>query len=187
MEALLFLFSFLFVDSAQRAAQKSIAWLTHESLRVRLRSLHAHFQSSLELQCRGSALTAAAAVNNLSLRSHFSPSRFFSFREAMKKSFLRYAEGERLNVIIGLSLNSRKFCFILRRGWKRLKGCVFWPPSLCLLLARGREVRKRNLSIASLPIPLYYEMEVTKRDVVSGRNSPFNHFLNSQNPHLCFF
>ena len=44
--------------------------------------------------------------------------------------------------------------WIPRRDWKRLKGCVFSPPSLCLVPARGREARKHNLSIASLPIPL---------------------------------
>ena len=41
-----------------------------------------------------------------------------------------------------------------RRGWKRLKGCVYLPPCLCPVPARGRKARKRNLSIASLPIPL---------------------------------
>ena len=42
-----------------------------------------------------------------------------------------------------------------RWGWKRLKGCVFSPPSLCPVPARGREARKRNLSIASPPTPLH--------------------------------
>ena len=44
--------------------------------------------------------------------------------------------------------------YLPRRDWKRLEGCVFSPPSLCPLPARGREARKCNLSIASLPTPL---------------------------------
>ena len=45
--------------------------------------------------------------------------------------------------------------YIPRRDWKPLKGCVFSPPSLRLVPTRGREARKCNLSIASLPTPLY--------------------------------
>ena len=47
------------------------------------------------------------------------------------------------------------FKYVPRRDWKRLKGCVFSPPSLCPVPARGREARKRKLSIASHPISLY--------------------------------
>ena len=42
-------------------------------------------------------------------------------------------------------------------GWeaKRLKGCIFSPPSLLPVTGRGKEVRKRNLS--SLPTPSQYQ------------------------------
>ena len=43
---------------------------------------------------------------------------------------------------------------IPRRGWKRWKGCVFSPPFLCPVPARGRGARKSNLSIAFQPISL---------------------------------
>ena len=45
--------------------------------------------------------------------------------------------------------------YLNRREWKRLKGCVFSPPSDCPVLARGREARKRNPSITSIPNPVY--------------------------------
>ena len=44
--------------------------------------------------------------------------------------------------------------YVPRRDWKRSKGCVFSPPSLRPVPARGREARKRNLSIASHTTPL---------------------------------
>ena len=37
-----------------------------------------------------------------------------------------------------------------------MKGCIFSPPSLCPVPTRGREARKRNLSIALLPTPLHF-------------------------------
>ena len=39
-----------------------------------------------------------------------------------------------------------------RWGGERLKGCVFSPSSLLPVSARGKEARKRNLSIASDPV-----------------------------------
>ena len=36
--------------------------------------------------------------------------------------------------------------------WKRLKGCVFSPPFLLPVLGGPKEARKRNLSIASIPV-----------------------------------
>ena len=49
-------------------------------------------------------------------------------------------------------------------GWeaKQLKGCVFSPPSLLPVPGRGKEVRKRNLSIASNPV------SVTTYDISLG-------------------
>ena len=56
------------------------------------------------------------------------------------------------------------FCYSFKRGgyskaamvsiWeaKRLKGCVFSPPSLLPVQGRGTEASKRNLSIASNPV-----------------------------------
>ena len=38
--------------------------------------------------------------------------------------------------------------------WKRLKGCVFSPPFLLPVLGGPKEARKRNLSIASIPVCL---------------------------------
>ena len=38
---------------------------------------------------------------------------------------------------------------------KQLKGCVFSPPSLLLVPGRGKETRKRKLSIASYPISVW--------------------------------
>ena len=50
----------------------------------------------------------------------------------------------------------RAVCPLLnRREWKRLKGCVFSPPSVRPVLARGREARKRNPSITSIPTPVH--------------------------------
>ena len=44
--------------------------------------------------------------------------------------------------------------FLILTGWeaKRLKGCIFSPPSLLPVSGRGKEARKRNLSIASNPV-----------------------------------
>ena len=41
-----------------------------------------------------------------------------------------------------------------RREWKLLKGCIFSPPSVRPVPARGREARKRNPSITSIPTPV---------------------------------
>ena len=40
--------------------------------------------------------------------------------------------------------------------WKRLKGCVFSPPFLLPVLGGQKEARKRNLSIASIPVCLQF-------------------------------
>ena len=48
---------------------------------------------------------------------------------------------------------SRWLRLLNRREWKHLKGCVFLPPSIRQVPARGREARKRNPSITSIPIP----------------------------------
>ena len=88
-------------------AQKSIAWLTKDFVFV-VASLHAHFQSSLELQC---AFSLTAAVNNLSLRSHFffAPPHgwkaFFREEAMMKKSSLHY--GEQANLVLNIYQGSR--------------------------------------------------------------------------------
>ena len=42
-----------------------------------------------------------------------------------------------------------------RWEWKRLKGCVFLPPSVRPEPSRGREARKRNPSIPSIPTPVF--------------------------------
>ena len=48
------------------------------------------------------------------------------------------------------------FNFVINRWeWKRLKGRVFSPPSVRPVPARGREARKWNPSIASIPTPVY--------------------------------
>ena len=43
------------------------------------------------------------------------------------------------------------------KGWeaKRLKGCVFSPPSLLPVPGGGKEARKSNLSIASNPVSVH--------------------------------
>ena len=57
--------------------------------------------------------------------------------------------GNSIEQIIGLEKALRfHFDFVTclpRQGWKQLKGCVFSPPSLRPVPARGREARKRNL------------------------------------------
>ena len=58
--------------------------------------------------------------------------------------------------LIPQSLRSHMVNALPRRDWKQLKGCVFSPPSLFPVPARGMEARKRNLSIASHPISLLH-------------------------------
>ena len=43
--------------------------------------------------------------------------------------------------------------------WKQLKGCVFWPPFLLPVPGGPKEARKRNPSIAYIPVCLL-EFEV---------------------------
>ena len=58
-----------------------------------------------------------------------------------------------------------------RREWKRLKGCVFSPPSLCPVPGRGREARKRNPSIASIPAPVLCVKDGYQKQNKSGYRS----------------
>ena len=47
-------------------------------------------------------------------------------------------------------------------GWeaKRLKGCIFSPPSLLPVPGRGKEARKHNLSIASNTVSVLFLLKV---------------------------
>ena len=59
-------------------------------------------------------------------------------------------------LIVGLSYGARNVLSytldVMRWGGKRLKGCIFSPPSLLPVPGRGKEARKHNLSIASNPV-----------------------------------
>ena len=69
-----------------------------------------------------------------------------------------------------------------RREWKRLKGCVFSHP----VLARGREARKHNPSIASLPTPLHYhvlQLNFVWMLLVLMREKEFNMYVASYEAH----
>ena len=49
-------------------------------------------------------------------------------------------------------------------GWeaKRLKGCIFSPPSLLPVSGRGKEARKCDLSIATNPVSVLLAQELLK-------------------------
>ena len=79
---------------------------------------------------------------------------------------------------------------INRREWKRLKGCVFSPPSVRPVPARGREQRRRNPSVTSIPTPVYNNMPTQQGNVLANvggrRRAPliivmFDGFANDQN------
>ena len=62
--------------------------------------------------------------------------------------------GNLLVALFSPSVYVKRLFNINRREWKRLKGCVFSPPSVCPIPARGREARQRNPSIDSIPTPV---------------------------------
>ena len=57
-------------------------------------------------------------------------------------------------ITTGFSLTTCTFQNVPGWEWKRLKGCVFSPPFLLPVLGGQKEVRKRYLSIASIPVCL---------------------------------
>ena len=60
-----------------------------------------------------------------------------------------------------------------RQEWKRLKGCDFSPPWVRPVPARGREARKRNSSIASIPTPVHLVHFIGRYTISVGTNEAY--------------
>ena len=79
---------------------------------------------------------------------------FFSLLSQAAGGICEKREPGSRNPILGLSSMTVTLCFRPATGWEmiRLLMQLNPPPSICPVLARGREARKCNPSIASRPI-----------------------------------